>query len=65
MTDAADRIREECREGHVVRHGPPEIEFFGLSQSSDSDSDESVFGSPPNWQWSIDLDEWSLDPGFY
>ena len=60
MTSAANRIQEECHEGHVVRHGPPEIEFFGLNPSSDSDSDESVVGNGL-----IVLDEWSLDPGFY
>ena len=64
MTSAANRIQEECHEGHVVRHGPPEIEFFGLNPSSDSDSDESDC-SMPNWQWTIVPDEWSLDPDYY
>ena len=65
------RIRDESFEKGIIRDGPLEIgvarhspEFWGFYPSSDSDSDESD-GPTPNWQWTIELDEWSLDPGFY
>lgn len=65
MTDAALRIRDECHEGHIVRKGPPEIEFWGLSDSDTDKSDVDCSCTNSNWQWALVPDEWSLDPGFY
>ena len=73
MTSAANRVQEESYEKRGLIRGMIRgysYEFWGLHRYSDSDSDSdsddsSVGGHSPKRIRTIELDEWSLDPGFY